>query len=270
MTMNPETEQNTGIMTQPADDNSQHLKAVAQRAYLKEQKKPVDDELIVQMLPLVNSIARKVQVYIKPPISFEDLVAAGTLGLVKASKNYDPSYNAEFQTYAYLRIKGAIIDELRKNSMLPTAVNSFVKKTFDTAAKMYLSTGSVPADEQLADKLDIDVSKLYQVYENARVGKFVSIDSLIDENKTLVQTIASKSSDSPDSQMLKEELLDTLADAIETLPEKEKQVIILYYNQQLNMKQIAELLNVSEPRVSQIHAKAVFNLMIKIRRFQNG
>ncbi len=106
---------------------SEHLKAVALRAYNGHRHRSVSDEEIIHLLPMVHKIARRAVSYLKPPLSFEDLVSAGTVGLMKAARDFDASRPAEFRTYAYIRIKGAVLDELRRASLLPAAVNRQIR-----------------------------------------------------------------------------------------------------------------------------------------------
>lgn len=246
------------------DENPQYLKSAAKRAYLDQKKVHIDDSEIVELLPLVHSIAHKIVTFIKPPIPYEDLVSAGTVGLVKAARDYDPSFQAEFKTYAYMRIKGAILDSLRSSSSLPSALHQQVRQTMSTSQSLYCQTGSLPTDEELASKLGISIDKLYETFENARAQHFLSIDGFAEGNPILGEVLAATGSGRPDEQLEKAELIEKLSAAIQVLPEKQKQVILLYYNQQLTMKQIADLLEITEPRVSQIHAAALFSLSVKL------
>jgi RNA polymerase sigma factor for flagellar operon FliA len=245
------------------------LKKAAKKAYL-DQKKSVSDEQIVELLPLVNRIAHKIHSYLKPPLSFDDLVSAGTVGLVKAARDYDPSFQAEFKTYAYTRIKGAILDELRNLSLLPSNVNAQVRKVSSLSRQIYKDTGLLPTDDELAEKLGISLEKLFETFESARAQHFLSIEGLPDSPPLLGDFFTASDSGSPDKLTEQAELIDRLADAIRLLPEKQRQVITLYYHQQLTMKQIAEALDITEPRVSQIHASALFNLSVKLGKSENG
>jgi len=250
-------------------DSRRHLKKTAKKAYLS-QKKGISDEQIVQLLPLVNRIAQRIRSYLKPPLSFEDLVSAGTVGLVKAARDYDPSFQTEFKTYAFTRIKGAILDELRNLSLLPSNVNAMVRTTTNLARKIYTDTGVQPTDTELAEKLGISVEKLYEIFENARAQHFLSIEGLADSPPFLGKFLAPAAASSPDGNIELAELVDKLAHAVKNLSEKQRKVIILYYHQQLTMKQIAEALEISEPRVSQIHASALFRLSVMLEKEENA
>jgi RNA polymerase sigma factor for flagellar operon FliA len=197
------------------------------------------------------------------------LVSAGTVGLVKAAHDYDSSHQAEFKTYAYIRIRGAILDELRNWSF----VSGNIDKQIGEAAKISLEitnqTGAVPADEELAEKLQISVDKLYQTFEMARAKHFVSMDSLLVGLPATGSALAASKTPTPEQQLEKAELIDKLTQAIQQLNKRQRQVIILYYQQHLTMKQIGQLFNITEPRVSQLHASALFNLSVKLRQWND-
>lgn len=219
---------------------------------------------------MVHKIVQRVVTYLKPPLSVEDLVAAGTVGLVKAARDYDPSHQAEFKTYAYIRIRGSVLDELKGWSFVSVSVDKQIRETMQTSMEITEQTGCPPTDAELAEKLGITVDKLYEIHESARAKRFVSIDNSRDDAPLLGQLLQSHNTDSPDKQYEKAELRDKLAEAIQQLDEKQKQIIILYYHKHLTMKQIAEVFSITEPRVSQLHACALFNLSLKLKKWKDG
>jgi RNA polymerase sigma factor for flagellar operon FliA len=251
-------------------DSQKHLKTVALRAYNGQKKPYINDQQIAQLIPMVAKITHKVVSYLKPPLSFEDLVSAGTIGLVKAARDYDPSYNAEFKTYAYIRIKGAILDELISFSLLPTNQNKQINRAARITRKIIEQTGSPPTDSELAQKLGVTLEKLYKTFEHARAKQFFSIDNHQPYEPSLKNLLTSSETAPPDKQMEFSELVDRLTEAIQLLPAKQRQIIILYYQKCLNMKQVAEVLEITESRVSQLHANAIFNLSIKLREWKNA
>jgi RNA polymerase sigma factor for flagellar operon FliA len=131
-------------------------------------------------------------------------------------------------------------------------------------------TGKVPTDEQLAEKLQITVDKLYQTFENARTKHFVSIDGSTENSSLLGSFLPADNMLAPDQQLEQNELVDKLTEAIQQLNERQRQILILYYQQELTMKQIAEVFDITEPRVSQLHASTLFNLSVKLRRWKDG
>lgn len=263
------------------EDSTQHLKAVALRTYSGQKRSAegrLDDEQIAQLLPMVHKIARRVVTYLRPPLSFEDLVSAGTVGLVKAARNFDSSRQAGFRTYAYIKIKGAILDELRSASLLPVNLSKQVRDACRLSQKIAEQTGIAPTDDELAEKLGITVGEVYELFETARAQHFVSIDDFAfwrsegpaEDVPALSNFLAASDTATPEKQLEQAELVDKLTEAIQQLDQRRRQVILLYYQQNLTMKQIADLLEITESRVSQLHASALFNLSAKLRQWNNG
>lgn len=250
-------------------DTAEHLKAIALRAYNGHKPSAVGNEEILQLLPLVRKIARRAVSYLKPPLSFEDLVSAGTVGLLKAARDFDASHQAEFKTYAYIRIKGAVLDELRRASLLPSGVNRQIRTALELSRKIAEERGTPPTDEELAERLGIPAQEVYELFENARAQRFISLDTLSEEQPALGDLLSVDPSDAPDVLLEKAELVAELAKALEELDERRVQIIVLYYHQHLTMKQIAEVLEITESRVSQLHASALFSLSARLEQWND-
>jgi len=258
------------IIEEAQDQNGgDHLKAAAVRAYNGHKRSCIGDDEILQLLPMVRKIARRAVSYIKPPLSFEDLVSAGTIGLLKAAKDFDATHQAEFKTYAYIRIKGAVLDELRRASPLPSNVTRQIRVAKEMYHQIVQQTGKAPTDEELAQKLEISVEEITGLFESARAQHFVSIDALEQEEPALGNILASADTDAPDNQLNKRELVEQLAKAMQELDERRQQILVLYYQQHLTMKQIAEVLEITESRVCQLHASALFSLSAKLEPWKN-
>lgn len=255
---------------QPAIESQGHLSKAATRAYIGQKKQPVDNEQIVELLPMVHKIVRQVVTYLRPPLTFEDLVSAGTVGLVKAAREFDPSHHAEFKTYAYIRIKGAILDELRGWSFVPANLNKQIQTATQAAQKIIEQTGAAPTDEELAEKLGIALDELYDTFEKARSQHFISLDGYGEDMPSLASQLAASNTTTPDEQAEQVEIIAGLTEAIQQLPQKQRQIVILYYQQHLTMKQIAEVFEITESRISQLHASAIFNLSVKLRQWKDG
>lgn len=245
------------------------LKA-AKRAYAVQKKEPLDEQQIAQFLPMVHKIAQRADSYLRPPLTYEDLVSAGTVGLVKAARDYDPSFHAEFKTYAYIRIKGAILDELRGWAFIPTNVNKQIRRAMNLSVEITKQTGAPPSESELAEKLGMTIDQVYETFDNARVQQFLSIDGCGEDFPALGNILASPDTKTPDEQFEQAELVDHLAQAIQQLDQRQRQLILLYYQQHLTMKQIAEVFNITEPRVSQLHATALFNLSVLLRQWDDA
>jgi RNA polymerase sigma factor for flagellar operon FliA len=250
-------------------DNSDHMKTVALRAYNGHRPSQIGDEEVLRLLPMVRQIARRAVSYLKPPLSFEDLVSAGTVGLLKAARDFDASHQAEFKTYAYIRIKGAVLDELRRASLLPSGVHRQIRTALELSRKIAEQTGTVPTDEQLAEKLGVTVEEVYELFENARARHFVSLDTLDAEQPALSGLLRMAQTEAPDRALEKAELVEELARAMQELDERRLQILVLYYHEHLTMKQIAEVLAITESRVSQLHASALFCLSARLEQWKD-
>ena len=209
--------------------------------------------------------------YTKPPLTREDLVSAGTLGLIKAAHDYDSTKNADFKTYAYIRVKGAVIDEMRKWSFAPSSLGKQLAQVRRLCQEMTeANKGVTPSDEQLAGAMDITVTKLYQIYENARKRHFLSIHGFANQDPAFGESLIPSTSESPESRLERTELIEQLAEAIKSLPDREKELIVLYYQQELTMKEIAMVMEVTESRISQMHSAALFKLSVKLKDYDDS
>ncbi|AQT66935.1 Sigma-28 [Anaerohalosphaera lusitana] len=246
------------------------LKSLAARKYAQQQKQPNADQRVTQFLPMVHKLVSKVTSYLQPPLTRDDLVSAGTIGLIKAAHDYDSTKNAEFQTYAYIRIRGAIIDELRSWSFAPPSLNKQLQEAQTIHDEVMAHTGHSPSDEEVAKKMGIGVDKLYKTYEQGRARYFLSMSGYTEDEPALANVLAGSESGQPEQRIEREELVHDLADAIERLPQKQRQIVILYYQQELTMKEIAEVLEITESRVSQLHSSAVFKLGSLLKDHDNA
>jgi RNA polymerase sigma factor for flagellar operon FliA len=238
----------------------------AARLYADHARKQREDEMIVRYLPLVHKIVGKVVTYLQPPLSREDLVSAGTIGLVKAARDYDSTRDAEFQTYAYIRVRGAVIDELRSWSFAPPNIKRQFDQAREISSRMLEENGQLPDDAQLAEKMGITPEKMYRIFETARARHFLSIHEGAEDSPMLGRVLACSNTDEPDHEMEREEMLELLTKAIQQLSEKQRRIVVMYYQKELTMKQIAEVLEITESRVSQLHAAALFKLSVQLRQ----
>jgi RNA polymerase sigma factor for flagellar operon FliA len=236
----------------------------AARVYAGHTRKQREDDLIVRFLPLVHKIVSQVVTYLQPPLSREDLVSAGTIGLVKAARDFDPSRDAGFKTYAYIRIRGAVIDELRSWSFAPPSIKRQFDQAQEISTRIMERDGQVPGDDELAGHMGISTEKMYRIFETARARHFLSIHSDTGESPMLGRILSSGTTMGPQEEIEREELLEILTKAITELPEKQRRIVVMYYQKELTMKQIAEVLEITESRVSQLHAAALFKLSVRL------
>ncbi|MBM4019093.1 MAG: FliA/WhiG family RNA polymerase sigma factor [Planctomycetes bacterium] len=241
------------------------LRAKASKAYEAQSREPREQEWILAHLPLVRHVVQRITANLSRPVDAEELIAAGTLGLVRAARAFDPGKHAEFQTYAYIRIRGAILDELRGRSFAPPAVHRDIRRIRQAYQALLAETGSAPEDEALAARAGLPLEKLYQTLQDARRQHFLSIHGLTDEEPALEALLPADDSAAPEPEVERRELLQRLAGAIQDLAPRDRQMLLLYYERDLTMKEVAEVLGVTESRVSQMHAAALFRLSMKLK-----
>jgi len=255
--------------SQTAPANQQHLKGAGLKAYGRQKQQANQDKLIVEYLPLVYRIVQNVISYLRPPLSRDDLISAGTIGLVKAARDFDVSKDVEFKTYACIRVRGAVIDELRDWSFAPTSLKKKFAIAQQKMREMTEQLGHMPTDEQLAAELGMTTEKMYRMFENARARHFLSIHGINEETPALGQSLTAKDDTEPVGKLERLELRKHLAEAITKLPQRQRQIILLYYHKELTMKEISLTLDITESRVSQLHASALFKLAGKLRQWDD-
>jgi RNA polymerase sigma factor for flagellar operon FliA len=256
---------NAGTSGTTGDAAVRTLQAKAAEAYVKESRDAREQEWILGHLPLVRHVVQRITANLSRGVDLEELISAGTLGLVKAARAYDPAKHTEFKTYAYIRIRGAVIDELRGRSFVPPAVHRTIRRIREAYQAIQAETGRMPEDQELADRAGLTLEKLYLALEDARRQHFLSIHGLSEDHPALDALIPADNSTSPGPEAERHELLDKLTRAVQEMPERDRTMILLYYERDLTMKEVAEVLGVTESRVSQMHAAALFRLSMKLR-----
>jgi RNA polymerase sigma factor for flagellar operon FliA len=251
--------------TTPADTFDAAAQARARAAYAAQAREGLDEKRIVDHLPLVRHVVQKVAAHLGGRVDLENLISAGTLGLVKAARAFDQTREAEFKTYAYIRIRGAVLDELRSQSFVPTAVHKQVRLAQQAYARFFQRAGRPPDEEELAGDLGVSTAQLYRTLEEARRQQFLSIHGLGGEREGRDCLIPVDASPGPDQQAQRKELVEKMTRAMRKLPARSRHILLLYYERDLTMKEVAEVLEVTESRVSQLHAGALFELSMRMK-----
>ncbi len=221
------------------------------------------DELVHKHAPLVKRIAQHLLARLPDSVQIEDLIQSGMIGLLEASRKYDVSRGASFETYAGIRIRGAMMDEIRKGDWVPRSVHRNSRKIADAIKRVEDRVGRDARDAEVAEEMGITLEEYYALSQDSLSGKLFSFDEVLESDE------GSASMYDPDSGGLydgvqKELFQQRLAEAIGGLPEKEKLILSLYYSEELNLKEIGQILSVSESRVSQIHSQAAHRLKARL------
>lgn len=225
-------------------------------------KMPID---VVHYGYLVKRIALHIAARMPASVQLDDLIQAGMIGLIEAAKKYDGGRGASFETYAGIRIRGAIVDEMRRGDWVPRSVHRNARRILEAMKAVEGRSGRDPTSASVAEEMGVTLQE-YQAMANDSVsGRLFSFDETIDDDEVnLSQLTVSEPLQSPAESAQKNALKQDLSSAIDKLPEREKLVLSLYYDEELNLKEIGKVLGVSESRVSQIHAQAALRLRSKL------
>ena len=225
--------------------------------------KQLAEQLVERYAPLVKKIAYHLLARLPAGIHIDDIIQTGLIGLLDASKHYDPRQGAQFETYATIRIRGAMLDEVRRSDWAPKSVH---KKTRDLTAAMQeieRRTGRDPRDIEVAQEMGIALDEYYQILKDSNSCRMLSFDDLETDDTQSLGIFEDRQSNVV-SELVDEEFQQQLSQAISELPEREKMVMSLYYDTEMNLKEVGLLVGVSESRVSQLLSQAQFRLRSKI------
>ena len=227
------------------------------------------DRLILTYAPLVKFVAGRLGASLPSHVDEQDLVSYGLLGLISAIERYDPDREIKFETYAIVRIKGAIIDELRSLDWVPRSVRSRAREIERAIVELERTLMRAPTDEEIAAKVGITGDELDRSLFEISRSSMAALDELWTpqgggDQVALIDTIEDVAGDDPEFSLEQSELNEALGEAIARLPEREKLVVTLYYYEELTLREIGEVLGVTESRVSQLHTKAVLRLKARL------
>ena len=225
-------------------------------------------DLIEQYAPLVKRIAYHLMGRLPASVIVDDLIQAGMIGLLEAAKKYDVSKGASFETYAGIRIRGSIIDEVRRGDWTPRSVHRNSRRITQAIQTIEARYGRDATDSEIALEMDISVSDYHDLLKDSLESRLFSYEEMINDSDDRPREQLAGSEPSPVAHTEKDAFKLALANAIESLPEREKLVLALYYDEELNLKEIGEVLGVSESRVSQIHSQAAHRLRGRLRDWQ--
>ena len=225
------------------------------------------DDLVIKHAPLVKRIAYHLMARLPPSVQVDDLIQSGMIGLLEASRNYDPSQGASFETYAGIRIRGSMLDEIRKCDWAPRSLHRKVREVSNAIREIEMSESRDARDSEVASKLGISLAAYHQILQDASGHKVFSIEELVAGNDSFTDSLADGIA-GPLDELEMDEFRRALARAVASLPEREQLVMSLYYDEELNLREIGEVLNVSESRVCQIHGQALMRLKARMREWR--
>lgn len=232
------------------------------------------ERIVEQFLPRVKYYASRYAFCLPPELSIEDLVSAGIVGLLEAIERYDPSMNATLSTFADFRIRGAIIDEIRSMQWASKDARKKLEEVRNAYSELEKSLNRIATDEEVAERLNITLDGLYKTLSIANTMNMVNLEDLgvsrDGESLDILECISREDERDILDELNLKELRSALGSAIDELPEKERLVVTLYYFEELTMKEIGKVLDISESRVCQLHGKVLIKLRNKMEQFREG
>ncbi|AEM74500.1 FliA/WhiG family RNA polymerase sigma factor [Caldicellulosiruptor acetigenus] len=234
--------------------------------FIKTKDPKIKEQLIIKYMPLVKLVAGRMAIYFGGNVEYDDLVSYGSIGLLDAIEKFDSQKGVKFETYAYTRIKGAIIDCVRSQDFLPRSIRQKAKE-IEKAYVEIEREGKTPTDQEVAKRVGISVNELQKLKERISSGMIISLDSFLEQNYESKIGGLEDFVSQPEHFIENEELKEVLRQQIENLMENERMVIVLYYYEELSIKEIAKVLGVSESRVSQLHTRALLKLKAALQKY---
>ena len=221
------------------------------------------NDIVLQYAPLVKRIAHHLLLRMPSSVQMDDLVQSGMIGLLEAARKYDLSKGASFETYAGIRIRGAMLDEIRKGDWAPRSVHRKSRQVADAIKTVEMRTGSDARDQDVAAELEMSLEDYHAILQDASGSRLFSFDDMLEGDDSMLEKVAGEVPN-PLEGLQNDMFRGELAAAIATLPEREQLVLALYYDEELNLKEIGQVLGVSESRVSQIHTQAALRLRSRL------
>ena len=238
--------------------------------YTKNPTQEMREQIIIEYAPLVKIVAGRLSMYLGGNVEYEDLVSYGVFGLIDAIDKFDTNKDVKFETYASLRIRGSILDQIRKMDWIPRTVRQRQRKIDEAIKSLEARTGKTPTDEMLAEELGVSGEELLSWQSQLKVTNVVSLNEFVESgNEPVMDAKGNFRFAQPEEVIAETELKRMLKDAMQLLTEKEQKVILLYYYEDLTLKEISRVLEVSESRNSQLHTKALQKMKKKMGPYMN-
>ena len=241
--------------------SNEELAALWARYFTDHNNKSLRDELILQYIYLTRYVVGRVKVALPPTFSYEDISSYGVEGLIDAVEKYTPKMGARFETYALVRIRGNIIDKVRSQDFLPRSVRRKIKDVKEAQDELKKQFGRAATNTEVANFLGIEKEKVEQLLaDDTTITSIYDKKGASDGDIEIIDTIEDAHTLAPHEQLEEKDVKKELEDALKRLPERERTIMVLYYHENMTLKEIGDAINVSESRVSQLHAQAIMKL----------
>ncbi|MDE6903459.1 MAG: FliA/WhiG family RNA polymerase sigma factor [Lachnospiraceae bacterium] len=239
-------------------------------SYQKNPSPEIREQIILEYAPLVRVVAGRLSMYLGYNVEYDDLVGYGIFGLIDAIDKFDAAKDVKFETYASLRIRGSILDQIRKMDWIPRTVRQKQKKLDEAIKRVEMRTGKNASDEEIAKEIGISDAELTNWQSQLKITNIVSLNEYVEQGSEPVMDAKHNTHFvQPEEQIQENELKEVLKSTLQLLTEKERKVIELYYYEELTLKEISKVLDVSESRVSQLHTKALLKMRKKMGSYMD-
>jgi len=229
---------------------------------------------VVKYLPLVSSAVARLAMTLPEHVDRDDLNSVGLVGLLQALRNFNPACGASFESYARMRVRGAMLDELRRMDWIPRTIHEKARKLQNTLAQLEQKLGKPATDEQMAKALKLTMPEYLQMVDEVRPASFVCLDAINlpddSEGGSLHEVIANEAAENPVDQASQQELKQVIFERLKLLPDIQRKVLALYYAEDMNLREIAEAFNLTESRICQIHSQAILAIRSHVQRLEAG
>ncbi|MDL2284960.1 RNA polymerase sigma factor FliA [Oxalobacter sp. OttesenSCG-928-P03] len=225
------------------------------------------NELLIQHAPLVKKLAHMMRARLPPSVEVDDLIQAGMIGLLDAASRYEEVHGAQFETYAMQRIRGAMLDELRSNDWMPRGMRQNMRKIEDAIHTLQQRLGRPPNESEVAKQLNLSVKAYQDLLFDGAGHQLVYYEDFFDAESSehFLDRHSTEAAEDPLQMLMDSGFRQAVVDAIEALPEREKLLMGLYYEQEMNLKEIGAIMGVTESRVSQLHSQAIARMRVRLK-----
>lgn len=261
-----ETAAQAAGMTQQLWRRYHHQKAGA--------KADAENALVQKYLPLVSAVVNRLAMTLPEHVDQGDLYSAGLVGLLQALRNYNPACGTSFETYARVRVRGAMLDELRRMDWVPRTIHEKARRVKEVLGELEQKLGKTPTEAQMAKAMNLSVAEYEKLLAEVRPAAFVCLDAAggaeDDDSAPLYEVIADQSDGGPVEKVSNNELKHVIFERLKELPEMQRKVLALYYLEDMHLREIAEVFKLTESRICQIHAQAILSIRAYLQRYECG
>ncbi len=244
------------------------------KRYHKRATTKIENQLVEQYLPLVATVLGRLAMNLPDHVDQDDLRSAGLMGLLQAMRNFDPKSGTSFETYARVRIRGSMLDELRRMDWVPRTIHEKARKVQAMTAKLEQKYSRTPTEKEMAKALELSADDYSELLEEIRPAAFVCLDAVCSsengDSGSLYEVISDGAEEGPSEETAKNELKRIILARLKDLPDMQRKVLALYYGEDMRLREIAEAFGVTESRICQIHAQAILSIRAYLQRFEAG